>query len=234
MDKVLQKTFTRVPNVQQKYCFLLIDEVKIRPTVAYSGGILNGMAKNNPECKATSMLCIMMKCLHGGPSLMVSVTPVHSLTADYQFSVVKDIAAVVERAGGIVIGSMTDNHKINQRFNAIFDKKSSCEALHPLDNQRPWFLLFDSVHLLKCIRNNWVSEKCQKLTIDNNTGSFSDVKALYEAEKNSILKSAPLTVASVYPSTLQLQNVKLVLNVFNDRVIGALRRQGANETANFI
>ena len=72
-----------------------------------------------------------------------------------------NIAAVVERAGGIVIGSMTDNHKVNQRFNAIFDKKSSCEALHPLDNQRPWFLLFDSVHLLKCIRNNWVSEKCQ-------------------------------------------------------------------------
>ena len=39
---------------QQKACLLIIDEVKIRPTVAFSGGVLSGMVKNNPEYRATS------------------------------------------------------------------------------------------------------------------------------------------------------------------------------------
>ncbi|KAF2344240.1 hypothetical protein FHG87_025005 [Trinorchestia longiramus] len=33
----------------------------------------SGMAENNRDCKATSMLCVMMKSLHKGPSLMISV-----------------------------------------------------------------------------------------------------------------------------------------------------------------
>ena len=69
--------------------------MKICPTVAFSGGVLNGMAKNDPDSKASSMLCVMMKGLHGGPSVMVPVTPVHKLTALYQFSVVKEAAAIL-------------------------------------------------------------------------------------------------------------------------------------------
>ena len=87
--QVLEKTFKKARHVLQKNCMLFVDEVKIRPTVSYSGGVLNGMAKNDPESKASSMLCVMMKCLHGGPSLMISVTAVHKLTAAFQFTIVK-------------------------------------------------------------------------------------------------------------------------------------------------
>ncbi|KAF2347768.1 hypothetical protein FHG87_021477 [Trinorchestia longiramus] len=34
----------------------------------------SGMAQNNRDCKATSILCVMMKSLHKGPSLMISDT----------------------------------------------------------------------------------------------------------------------------------------------------------------
>ena len=135
--------------------------MKIRPTVAFSGGVLSGMAKNDHNAKATSMLCVMSKCLHRGPSIMVSVTPVHKLTASFQFEVVKQAAMVVEQAGGTVLGSITDNHKINQLYCKMFDRPSESDypatATHPLDNTRSWYLLFDTVHLLKCIRNNWIS-----------------------------------------------------------------------------
>lgn len=235
IEHVLNKTFQKIKSDQQKHCLLLVDEVKIRPSVAYSGGFLSGKAKNEPTFKATSMLCVMLKCLHGGPSVMVSVTPVHNLKASYQFTVVKEAATLVEKSGGIVIGSITDNHKINQHYCTLFTRKANYEAVHPLDEERTWYLLYDSVHLLKCVRNNWITEKCQKLSIDKKTvGSFSDVKSLYEAEKDSILKSTPLTCASVSPSRLQLQNVQHVLAVFNDRVVAALRLQGASDTAAFI
>jgi hypothetical protein len=141
IDQVLIKTFQKVKNDQQKNAFLIVDEVKIRPTVAFSGGVLNGVAKNDPDSKATSMLCVMLKCLHGGPSVMVSVTPVHKLTSKYQFDVVKEAAVLVEKSGGIVIGSITDNHKINQQFCKLFNRIHDFQAIHPLDDTRFWYLL---------------------------------------------------------------------------------------------
>ncbi|KAF2345951.1 hypothetical protein FHG87_023293 [Trinorchestia longiramus] len=60
------------------------DEVQIHPTVSFSGGVMSGIAENNRDCKATSMLCAMIKLLHKGPSLMISITPIHTPTAAYQ------------------------------------------------------------------------------------------------------------------------------------------------------
>ena len=75
--------FQKMQCFQQKQCLLLIDEMKIRPSIAYSSGVFSGMAKNKPEAKATSILAIMVKCLHGGPTMVVSITPVHKLDAAY-------------------------------------------------------------------------------------------------------------------------------------------------------
>ena len=33
---------------------------------------------------------------------------------------------------------------------------------NPYNQERPIFLLFDSVHILKCIRNNWINLKNYK------------------------------------------------------------------------
>ncbi|KAF2355113.1 hypothetical protein FHG87_014130, partial [Trinorchestia longiramus] len=46
----------KVQTLQQKNVFLLVDEVQIRPTVSISGVLLSGMAENNRDCKATSIL----------------------------------------------------------------------------------------------------------------------------------------------------------------------------------
>ena len=241
-DLVLEKTFNKIQLQQQKNAFVMVDELKIRPTIAFSGGMLSGMAKNNEDCRATSMLCVMMKLLYDGPSVMISVTPVHKLTAAFQFDIVKQAASKVEKACGIVLGSITDNHKINQQYCKLFVQipGSTATVKHPLtmssdSNQRIWFLLFDTVHLLKYIRNNWISEKSQLISFDqNSTASFNDVVDLYNDEKDSILKTTPLTQSAVHPSKLQLQNVQHVLKVFNDRVIAALIMKECKDTAYFI
>ena len=238
LEKVLIGLFKKVTqqNNLQRYSFLLIDEVKIRPTVSFAGGVLSGMASNDPSVKATSMLGVLMKCLHGGPSVMISVTPVHKLTAKFKYDLVVQMAALVEKCGGIVAGSITDNHKINQNYCTLFPSLSvPFKATHPLDKNRVWYLLFDPVHILKCIRNNWISEKCKTITLDGViVGCFDDVRSLYAAEKGNILKTTPLTHASVYPSNLQLQNVQHVLNVFNEKVVAALRLSKKHHTADFI
>ncbi|KAF2348759.1 hypothetical protein FHG87_020485 [Trinorchestia longiramus] len=73
-DQVLREIFDKVQTLQQKNVLLLVDEVQIRPTVSFSSELLSGMAENNRDCKATSILCVMMKSLHKGPSLMISDT----------------------------------------------------------------------------------------------------------------------------------------------------------------
>ena len=241
VNDILKKMFSGLKISQQRYCFLVVDEVKIRPTISYSESILHGMAENTEKegdeksHRATSMLGILAKCLHGGPSVMISITPVHQMSATFQFQKVKEVAATVEECGGYVLGSITDNHKVNQRYCTLFTRKTDCEAVHPLDEDRPWFLLYDTVHLLKCIRNNWISEKSQIISFDNSTfGSFSDVRSLYDAEKDSILKTTPLTAVSVNPSKLQLQSVGNALKVFNDKVVAALSVQNKVDTAHFV
>lgn len=58
--------------------------------------------------------------------------------------------------------------------------------------------------------------------------------AVYKSESSSILKFTPLTRSAVYPSHLELQNVKLVLRVFNENVISALKLSGYFDTTAFI
>ncbi|KAF2366103.1 hypothetical protein FHG87_003139 [Trinorchestia longiramus] len=123
-DQVLRETFDKVPTLQQKNVFLLVDEVQIRPTVSFSGGLLSGMAENNQDCKATSIL--------------ITSTSAKQL------------------------------------------------ELHLLNN---------------CIRNNWTSEKGQKISLDNETTeSFADVKELYESKKGSTLTTTTLTQFAVNTS----------------------------------
>ncbi|KAF2351621.1 hypothetical protein FHG87_017621 [Trinorchestia longiramus] len=112
---------------------------------------------------------------------------------------VKEAAVAVKRAGGSVIGSITENLMMNLQYCKLFDRLGDCSATakHPLDNERVWFLLFDTLHLLKCIRNNWISEKGLKISLDNETtASFADVKELYESEKSSILTTTTLNLLS--------------------------------------
>ncbi|KAF2345255.1 hypothetical protein FHG87_023989, partial [Trinorchestia longiramus] len=72
-DQVLRETYDKVHTLQLKNVYLLVDEVQICPTVEFSGEVLSGMAENNQDCKATSILCVMLKSLQKGPSPMISV-----------------------------------------------------------------------------------------------------------------------------------------------------------------
>ena len=88
----------------------------------------------------------------------------------FQFEVVKQAAMFVEQAGGTVLSSIADNHKINQLCCKMFHRPSESDypatATHPLDGTRSWYLLFDTVHLLKCIRSNWVSGESTCIIVD--------------------------------------------------------------------
>ena len=63
------------------------------------------------------------------------------------------------------------------------------------------------------------------------SASFSDVRLLYASEKESLARLAPyLTIKACFSSAIERQNVKLVLKVFNELTLLALKFQ--NELSN--
>ena len=101
--------------------------------------------------------------------------------------------------------------------------------------------IFDFVHILKSVRNNWLNQNDFPRTshfpnfqnfhlsscedhIQVLSASFSDVRLLYNSEKQSLAKLAPrLTIKACFPSIIQRQNVKLVLKVVNELTIAAMK-----------
>ena len=65
-------------------------------------------------------------------------------------------------------------------------------------------------------------------------GNWNDIIKLYELEKKATISLSQLSFEAVYPSPIQRQWVDLMQNVFNDKVVAALRTQSFNKTADFL
>ena len=89
------------------------------------------------------------------------------------------------------------------------------------------FLLFDYVHLLKSIRNNWITVKTQELEFyidgEKNIAWWVDIINLYKLETKIIVKMSKLTEVSVYPKPIERQNVITCLHVFCDETSSTLK-----------
>ena len=111
----------------------------------------------------------------------------------------------------------------------------------------PLYLLFDPVHLIKNIRNNWLTEKTQTLKFPSNGtqnqerkfAKWSDLKELCNIDATKDVRLSKLTKATVCPSSMEKQKVSLVLNVFWDNTVAALQTSAFStaswkDTASFI
>ncbi|KAI6652390.1 Transposable element P transposase [Oopsacas minuta] len=62
-----------------------------------------------------------------------------------------------------------------------------------------------------------------------NSASFQDLRILSSSERGSLAKLAPqLTLKACFPSSIERQNVRLVLKVFNALTLSALEIQNEN------
>ena len=129
----------------------------------------------------------------------------------------------------------TNNYPINVSLFKSFSPDQNTltpEVIHPCDPSRPLFLIFDFVHILKTIRNNWLNLKDFNRTFlfpkfgdfnVLNLASFEDIRSLYKTDQHSVVKLAPrLTTKACYPSNFERQNVNLALKIFNESTVGAL------------
>lgn len=160
----------------------------------------------------------MVKCLFGGPAFLAKVIPVCELDSEFQYSQCAPIYENIKsQTGGEVSAIIADGNRVNQKFFARFNTEP----------EKPWlvkdsstYLLYDYVHLLKSIRNNWLTEKCGELEFEANgkvmVARWSDLVCLHSLEENSLIKVSRLSKIAVYPKPIERQRVSTCLQIFCD------------------
>ncbi|GFT38193.1 THAP-type domain-containing protein [Trichonephila clavipes] len=177
------------------------------------------------EQAATSADVFMIQSLLS-PLKVVHIMPVKKIDREKLFAVAKKTIVELDGIGFKVIGVVSDNNSINRTAMSNFSvpPKLSIVYPHPSDSSNPLFFVIDSVHIFKCIRNNWINQK--------NAGQcfyfpdFEDHNKFPLLEANFSKFAYGLTLKALCPTNLEKQNAKLVLKIFYNFVIQGLELLG--------
>ena len=103
----------------------------------------------------------MVSSLYKRWSTIIRLIPCSTTSAEILFPTIKKAICDIELCGLKVQVLCTDNYPLNVSIFKLFssDKTLSPSVPHPCDSNRTLFLLFDFVHTLKSIRNNWLNLK---------------------------------------------------------------------------
>ena len=129
---------------------------------------------------------------------VVSLVPVARMTGQHLYELLQNVIINITNAGFIVNSVISDNNVINRSAFKLLAGADTLQSyfLNPVNKSRV-YILFDSVHIMKCIRNNWLNLKSIDKTftfpdMEDTTvlhkASFNTLDKLYEFEKGSIIK----------------------------------------------
>ena len=157
----------------------------------------------------------------------VALIPVQKMTNQDLYHMTKEVVKNVSICGYRIICILSDNNVVNRKMFMNLNG-TNCLVPHinnPINPDHKIYLLFDTVHLLKCIINYWINDAEKTSTYPN----FSDnnLITIYHMEKESIHKEGfQLTWKSLFLNSIERQNVKLALKVFDMTTVAALEVLG--------
>ena len=199
---------------RQRLCVLIQDEVYVKKMMLYHGGQVFGKSVDNPGCLAKTVLGIMVSCLFGGPNFLSRILPISKLNSTFLHEQIILSAKAIEQGGGHVKAIICDGNRNNQ---ALF-KRLATDPQKPWETENGVFLLYDFVHILKNIRNNWLTEATGELTFEDDDGLKKTAKwqhllELYKLEAESLVKLSDLDEVAVSPKPIERQKVSTCLKV---------------------
>ena len=152
----------------------------------YHGGTLFGRSTDDPQSLAKTVLGVMISCMFGETTFISKVLPIAKLNLSFLCEQIRLTIDTINQSSVIVKAAICDGNGNNQAFFRLFDTEP----------QQPWltkggiYLLFDLVHLLKNIRNNWLKEKMRELAFYERgmkrIARWSHLIELYKLEANPL------------------------------------------------
>ncbi|KAH9366007.1 hypothetical protein HPB48_016606 [Haemaphysalis longicornis] len=139
---------------------MMVDEIHVKPYFDFKGGSIAGSSAHSSE-PATTCHVFMIQSLLSSNKDVVHILPVSRLSAETLHEFTKGIILKMEEIGLMVVAVITDNNAINRKMMSLFAESPQLSIVypHPADKSRPLFYVVDPVHILKCLRNNWINQK---------------------------------------------------------------------------
>ena len=113
----------------------------------------------------------------------------------------------------------------------LFSPNKTDKFFNPKFNNQFIFTLYDSVHIAKNFRNNWINKKDYDKTFyypkfndfkKTCKAFFTHLRDLYSSEKNQVIRKAyKLNSKTLYPTSFERQKVLLLINILHDSTIAA-------------
>lgn len=232
-ESYLKLRYSKLENIQT-HVLLMIDEIYIAKRVEYSGGKIMGITSSGDV--ASTILCFMIRSIAGGYKDVIALYPITSLTAENQFKCYKEVMTILRQIPFNVVAISVDNATVNRKFFTQFLCKGKLSS-HIIDEetQQPIYLIFDPVHGLKNLYNNFQTRKIFKcppheMFPKGLAANFHHIRELYEKEFGCLLKKAhKLSSSTINPKSIEKTSVKLAVSVFTESTRDALNYYSVQE-----
>lgn len=216
---------------------LIFDEIYIQRREEYCGGECFGVDENGDL--HNGVVCFMIVGLTRNIPYVLQSIPKQNLNGNWLRDAILKCIETLQEIGFHVKGVVCDNHASNvSAYRKLLSEYANNDSdLSITVNERKIYLFFDTVHLLKNIRNNLLARKkflfppfhCEALSdsisVEGGEVSWSLLHQVYEKDKEcqANLRAAPkLTAEVLHPGNCK-QNVSKALAIFESSTIAAIR-----------
>ena len=207
---------------QERYVVLQLDEIHVNPSLSLKGGAVTGLAHNTDHDQAHSVQAFMISSLFSKFEDIVSLTPVNCLTSDQLAPMLYDVMGIVQNVGFTIVVVVSDNNQVNAKaFQTIYGSNSFEEGIdNPHLAGHKIFCLFDTVHILKCVRNNWLNQtdRNQTFVYPPLTSEMSKTTALLNRSNDDV------TDISEAPSIQQVSGFDMISVSIKDNMLSTVGR----------
>ena len=232
---------------------LLLDEMYLQPQVNFDRKTLIGCDQEFDLFK--SILCFMVISLTKSIPFIVSAIPIVKISGDIVHSSIEKCISLLTKAQFNLRAIIADNHPTNvsayKQLRHLHGIRDSDHVIYnPYDSEKTIYVQFDTVHLLKNIRNNLLAVKCFDLkefkfsspsisiTISAGLVSWSSFHKIHEEDLrlSAHLRAAPKINYPVLHPGNKKQSVPLALAIFEETTACAFRLYlpEDNTTPNFL
>ena len=96
---------------------------------------------------------------------VAAIVPAKNLNAASLEKMTWDVLNLLHKTWFVVLGVISDNNSVNRNaFTSMCGGVLKTHILNPYCANEPLFFLFDTVHLFKCVRNNWLNQQDSEKT----------------------------------------------------------------------
>ena len=240
VDAIKAVTFLREKGEISTDCILIVDEMYLQKATQYQGGEYIGVDKEGNLFKG--IVVFMIVGLKESISYVIQALPEIRFNGKWLSEKMSKSIDLLGEAGFNVRGIVTDNHAANvNAFNCLHIEYGTPESplfiKHPSNHNKNIYLFFDSVHILKNIRNNLLNAKKfvfpefdyenENMSIHFPAGyiTWSDLHTIYDKDEklaSNLKKAHKLTYTALHPGNNK-QNVPLALAIFDESTIAATK-----------